>query len=179
VTGPGEIHGIAVAALDELLGRGDFLTGLDAHNLREALLAIATATDNVQSPGDAGAVRRIRDALVKADEGRYGSAWYFYVDRRDVESVIEELVGAPWRTGGRPSVEHGISLRPDEKIVVGFDAAGAEAGVVAVFVDHGDGSLSYLGKADRIAIDEDDAEDRARAAGVCCGDPGDCGECKS
>lgn len=68
---------------------------------------------------------RVVEALRKADEGRYGSAWYFYVDRRDVEAAIGLASTAT------PPVE------------------------------------------------DDRAEKLARAAGVCCGDPGDCGGCEA
>lgn len=48
---------------------------------------------------------RILDALRRADEGGYSGAWYFYVDRRDVEAVCQSEP----RTG---RIVHGDDVDP-------------------------------------------------------------------
>ena len=41
------------------------------------------------------AAERLRERLAEADRGGYPNAWYFYVDRRDVEAVLAETVLQP------------------------------------------------------------------------------------
>jgi hypothetical protein len=45
------------------------------------------------------AATRIQDELVAADAGRYSGAWYFYVNRRDVQALISHVLPPP-TTGG-------------------------------------------------------------------------------
>lgn len=70
------------------------------------------------------AAERISDGLRRADEGHYGTAWYFNVDRRDVERVLaeNESLSTPSRAAYDVDDEAPVTIMPERVALIAQEA---------------------------------------------------------